>query len=342
MKTRAIIGHVLFWCIIMLTYAFSEWGYRNNFFEAILFELLFLPVRLMAVYINWFILIPWLLYKNRVFRYLLLLFLLLLILSIAQRYFVLYWAYPTFFPAWMTTVPEPLVLFRIVQTMVIIASPVAFSIGIKLFFDWYKQKNKATQLEIEKREAELKYLKAQINPHFLFNTLNNLYGLSIEQSKKVPKLILKLSDFLSYSLYESENGKTTVEKEINLARDYIDLEICRYEDRILVNWDIDKIIFDVKISSLLFMPLIENAFKHGVREEIGQAIISLRLVKENDWLVFEVKNSYPDVEQSIKPSGIGLANLRRRLQLLYPNGHILDTNKKNGQYIATLKLKNNE
>ena len=344
MKARHIAGHLLFWMIIMLTYAASAWGYRNNFQDAILFECLSLPVRLLAVYINWFVLIPRLLYKNKILKYLLLLLLLLFILAIAQRYFTLYWAYPVFFPESMTDdAPQPLLFFRIVQTIVVIATPVAFSMGIKMFLDWYDQKNKARQLTIEKREAELKYLKAQINPHFLFNTLNNLYGLSLEQSQKVPSLILKLSDLLSYSLYESSVEQVSLGKEIKLIQDFIALEKERHEDRLKVDFIIENNLdSDIQIAPLLFMPLVENAFKHGVNETIVQTKVSIYLSFKKSVLTFKVQNTLPDIVTKKSTSGIGLKNLQRRLDLLYPERYVLEIHNQKQIYSVVLKLNCNE
>lgn len=339
MKTRQVLGHLLFWCIIMLTYAVSEWGYRNNFLEAIIFELLFLPVRLVAVYVNWFIFIPKFLYKNQILKYFLLITVLLFLLATIQRFITLYWGYPKFFPTWNYAL-DPFIFFRIVQNLVIIVSPVAFSMGIKIFLDWYDQKNQTKQLTIEKREAELKYLKAQINPHFLFNTLNNLYGLSLEQSKKVPELILKLSDLLSYSLYESAVEKTSVYKEIKLINDFIAIEKERFEGRIHVEWKIQKSFnMNLRIAPLVLMPLVENAFKHGVNEKIDRTNISMSLKLENKMIIFETCNTLPDTVVDGTKKGIGLENLRRRLDLLYPNAHSLKNHIQNDQYVAIVALK---
>ncbi|GJM31493.1 MAG: histidine kinase [Saprospiraceae bacterium] len=337
---KAIAGHLLFWLIITLTYAASEWGYRDNFAQAILFEVIFLPSRLIAVYVNWFILIPRLLYQNKVFSYLCILTILLFLLATLQRYYTLYWAYPVFFPSWMTQPPQPLVFFRIVQNLVIITSPVAFSTGIKLFFDWYDQKNKTRKLEKEKAEAELKYLRSQINPHFLFNTLNSLYGLSLEKSDKVPKLLLKLSDLLSYSLYESAVKRIHLKKELQLIKDFIALEKERYEDRVNITWKIKEADFtDLQLAPLLLMPLVENAFKHGVKEESNQAHLSISLFRQPNGIVFEVINTIPAFSSpEDQPEGIGLANLGRRLEILYPGQYELITRKANNHFVATLKL----
>ena len=206
--------------------------------------------------------------------------------------------------------------------------------------DWYTQRSRTRQLEIEKREAELKYLKAQINPHFLFNTLNNLYGLSIERSAKVPGLLLNLSDFLSYSLYESSASKISIRKEIQLLQNFVTLETDRYEaDRVVVQWELDETLFNEEIGSLLFFPLVENAFKHGVKEEIRNAQILIKLERlEVDTLLFEVTNTIGSNPTKEPSSGLGLVNLRRRLELLYPNRFQLNNEFVNHQYIASLKL----
>lgn len=338
MQFKSIIGHVLFWCIIMLTYAVSEWGYRDNFKEAMLFEWLFLPIRVVAVYLNWFLLIPKLLYQNKIIRYLIILTLALFIFATIQRYAAVHYIYPTYFPDWTFNTKSPLQFFRIIQYLVLIAPPVAFSTGIKLFIDWNRQKNRSKQLEIEKRNAELKYLKSQINPHFLFNTLNNLYGLSTENSKKVPSLIVKLSDFLSYSLYESDVDQTKVSKEIKMIKDFVDLESERYEERVKVDWKLDESLYEEEIASLLFMPLVENAFKHGVREETKQATVNIQLNRADQWLVFQVQNTLSSEEETTNSSGIGLANLRRRLELLYPDKHQLTIDKGEIYFTAILKI----
>ncbi len=343
MPLKHIIAHVLFWLVLMLTYAASEWGYRNNFQEAMIFELLYLPIRMIAVYVNWYLLIPRYLYKNKVLGYLLSLVSLLFLLAIAQRFLNVYWGYPTFFPDWFKKPIEVWIFFRIIQNLVILASPVAFSTGIKFFMDWYEQKNKANQLAMEKRAAELKYLKAQINPHFLFNTLNNLYGLSLENSQKVPQLILKLSDFLSYSLYDSAVEKLPLRKEIKLITDFIDLEKERYEGRLELDWQIATTVDqELAIAPLLLMPLVENAFKHGVKENIEQTKISILMEQIANELQFKISNTVPMKRAEQTPNGIGLKNLKRRLDLLYPNQYELDIKPEKEQFTAILKLQIDE
>ena len=339
MSIQRIIGHSLFWCILMLTYAISEWGYHSNFQEAILFELLFLPVRLVAVYTNWFYLIPGLLYKQQFGKYASILLALVIFLAILQQFILLYAGYPLFFPEWASTLYNPWMSNKIVQNLVIICSPLVFSMGIRLFMDWYSQKLRSNQLVREKQQAELKYLKAQINPHFLFNVLNNLYGLSLEKSERVPLMITRLSDLLSYTLYESSVEQTSLGREIQLIRDFISLEQDRYGDRVAISWDIgNEVNPDISIAPLIFIPLVENAFKHGVKTSIEPTHIYISLNIEKGNLYFRVANTIHMPLTDINASGIGLKNLKSRLELAYPNTYTLRTVTDTTFYSTTLTI----
>ena len=326
----------------MLAYAISDWGYENNFRNALIYEMLFLPARLIAVYVNWFILIPRLLYRNKMLTYLFSLAVMLLVITVLQRYFTLYWGYPTFFAEMVAKAPppQPLLWYRVVQVLVVITSPVAFSTGIKLFFDWYAQRNRTKQLALEKREAELKYLHAQINPHFLFNTLNNLYGLALEKSNKVPQLILQLSDLLSYSLYDAALEHSSVHHEIKVIEDFVALERERYGDRLHLSWDIDENIDPkIEVAPLLFMPLVENAFKHGAQENLSRCNIEIKLQQTPKGILFKVYNTLQQNPVTREQTnGIGLKNLRRRLDLIYPSKYALDFEQTEQSFTAQLNL----
>ena len=337
---RAVAGHVLFWVLIVSTYAISAWGYRDNFEEAILYEAIYLPARMLAVYFNWFLWMPRMLYRNRVWEYLLGMVAVIFVLATLQRYLVVYWAYPVFFSDWPIQPTEGFIFFRVVQNMVVIATPVALSTGMKLFLDWYDQRNRAQRLEQEKVAAELQYLKSQINPHFLFNTLNNIYGLAIEKSTKVPSLLLKLSDLLSYSLYESGGKMVSIDRELRLIKDFIALEMERSDNRVRLEWDVkENSLEGAEVAPLLLIPLVENAFKHGTREEIRKAEIAIRLEKEDNKLLFQVRNTVPETPiQPNSDSGIGLVNVRRRLDILYPDQHEFLVEKAPRTFSVTLKL----
>ena len=202
---------------------------------------------------------------------------------------------------------------------------VPFSIFSIFFFgtarhihDYRKLKTDAQQLRIEKQEAELNYLKSQTNPHFLFNTLNNIYSLARDKSDLAPESILRLSKILRFMLYEAGGEYIAVEQEIKIMTDYIALEKLRYDESLHVNFNHDVEDMKQSVPPLLLIPLVENAFKHGVSETRNRPFVDIHLAIKNRLLMFVVKNSAEALSgnHQIKES-IGLSNLRRQLQLLY-------------------------
>lgn len=336
---KYILYHILFWIVIMLAFAASEWGYRQSLQDAIIFELLFLPSRLVAVYVNWFVLIPKILYRNKLLSYFAWLILVLTVTAIAHRYFVLYWGYPKYFPQWVDFVRDQVFdLPRLIQNVLIIVSPVAFTTGFKLFSNWFKQRKETEMLREEKRQAELKFLKSQINPHFLFNTLNSIYGLALETSKKTPGLILKLSDILSYTLYESGMGEVPLAKEIQLINDIISLEKERFGKRLDISFQVEGNPKKIQIPPLLLIPLVENAFKHGIHNEVKKGWITIDLYAEEDTLRFHISNSVPSGYVGRAKEGLGLMNINRRLELLYENRHQLQIKKTEDTFSVDMEI----
>ncbi len=198
------------------------------------------------------------------------------------------------------------------------ASAVLFFGIIKHIYDHIKLKQAAKQLRIEKQEAELNYLKSQTNPHFLFNTLNNIYSLARDKSDLAPESILRLSKILRFMLYETSGEYIAIEQELKIISDYIALEKLRYDESLHINFNHD--IEDMKqaLPPLLLIPLVENAFKHGVSETRNHPFVDIHLSVSKRQLKFVVKNS-TDVsqEQGNVKENIGLSNLRRQLELLY-------------------------
>ncbi len=324
----------------MTSFAVSEWGYRQSFAEAVIFEVLFLPSRLVAVYVNWFLLIPKYLYRSKFVAYFLSLILLLVIVGIAHRYFVLYWGYPKYFPQWMTDASiEPLNFSRLVQAILIIVSPVAFTTGFKLFLDWFRNRKETEALRQEKTDAELKFLKSQTNPHFLFNTLNSIYGLALEKSEKTPSLILKLSDILNYTLYESNIDKIPLNKELTLIENIISLEKERYDKRVSLTFKVEGKTENIEIPPLILVPFVENAFKHGLKNEVKKGFININVKAEDNLLSFIIENSATDAEKKSDTGGLGLKNVSRRLDLIYGKDKELYIHKANNTFLVRLTIK---
>jgi len=218
-----------------------------------------------------------------------------------------------------------------------VSSMLLFGI-IRHLYEYMNLKASAQQLRIEKQEAELSYLKSQTNPHFLFNTLNNIYSLSRDKSDLAPESIMRLSQILRFMLYETGGEFISIEQELKIISDYIELEKSRYDDTLSVNFNYN--IEDLKqaIPPLLLIPLVENAFKHGVSETRNQPFIDIHLSVNQRQLTFTVKNSsekYPD-EREVKES-IGLSNLRRQLELLYKD-YNLSVQQGDSVFVAILKI----
>ncbi|WP_375561070.1 sensor histidine kinase [Bernardetia sp. OM2101] len=193
-------------------------------------------------------------------------------------------------------------------------------------------------LKKEKKQVELLHLKSQVNPHFFFNTLNNLYGLVAQDTDKAQALILKLSEMMRYSIYEGENDWVSLDEEVIYLKNYIELHKMRYHKTIDVHFDIDIVDGNEKVMPLLFIILLENAFKHGVENLRKDAFVSIKLEATQSEINFEVENNF-DEEEISENSGIGLKNLKRRLELVYPKKHQLETSVKDTIYKAQLNLK---
>lgn len=209
---------------------------------------------------------------------------------------------------------------------------------IRYTYDYRKLKEAAQQLRIEKQQAELNYLKSQTNPHFLFNTLNNIYSLARDKSDLAPESILRLSKILRFMLYETSGEYIAIEQELKIITDYIALEKLRYDESLRINFNHD--IEDMKqaLPPLLLIPLVENAFKHGVSETRNQPFIDIHLSVKSRQLTFIVKNSNETSSDKLGvKENIGLSNLRRQLELLYKD-YNLTVQQSESVFTATLKI----
>lgn len=215
--------------------------------------------------------------------------------------------------------------------------------SVKLFKNWYLNEQTNKVLEKLNVESELKFLKSQINPHFLFNNLNNLYALTLKQSELAPDVVLKLSNILRFGLYDSQKHKVSIEDDIKFVQDYIELEKLRLGDRTQIDLLVNGPISGVFIEPFLFINFIENAFKHGANPTLGKSYIKIEYTvnKELNEIVFSIVNSKPDKLNGLEKQqvgGIGLKNVQTRLNILYPNRHELKIADDNNEYKVELKL----
>jgi len=215
---------------------------------------------------------------------------------------------------------------------------VIFFVPIPIFFGlWFYEQWKWLQhLKAEKSQAELSLLRTQINPHFFFNTLNNLYALTVKNSKQAPEVILKLSDMMRYTIYEGEKETVKLADEIEYLNNYIELHKIRYKKTVVITFN-HAIDINLMIAPLLYIILLENAFKHGIETLTENAYIHINLVENKNFICFMIENNF-DPNEVNEPKGIGLQNLKRRLSLLYKDTHELIVEITNNTYKTTLKI----
>jgi two-component system, LytTR family, sensor kinase len=219
---------------------------------------------------------------------------------------------------------------------------IAFIFGfMKIFKQWYISQQNAIKLQKEKTEAELKFLKSQLNPHFLFNVLNNLYALALKKSDQTPEMILHLSSIMDFILYETYNEEIDLNKELKLIDDYVELEKLRYGERLQFRIKVEGDPSRVSVAPLLVFPFVENCFKHGVSTDLENPFISILISAQPDKLELITENSKGNgVTQNndAYQSGIGMKNVIRRLEISYPDKYKLEINDIPGRYTVHLTM----
>ncbi|HPG06916.1 MAG TPA: histidine kinase [Saprospiraceae bacterium] len=281
-----------------------------------------------GVYINIYLLIPTYLSKNFLFYTLMLLGLCLLITPINTAVYSMVSGIPMGFSAMVMFF---LTFFFVTGTTTI----------TKIIRDYIKQQSASKEIETSQIQTELKFLKSQINPHFLFNTLNNLYALTLKKSDAAPEIVIKLSEMLRYMLYECNERRVLLSKEIKYIRNYLDLELLRQGNKANITFEVEGEISDQKIAPLMFIPFLENAFKHGLNRGISHGFVRILMHVEGTKLHFEIENSKPPAlpnPEVRKVGGIGLMNVKRRLNLIYPQAYALNIEDKPDAYTVLMDL----
>ena len=213
------------------------------------------------------------------------------------------------------------------------------AISIKLVKRWWLKQKQSRQLATAKASAELQLLKAQVHPHFLFNTLNNIYSFTLDASPKAQEMVKKLSGLLHYIIHECNQSTVPLEKELKMIRDYMGLEKVRYGEQMDMQIDIRGDYTNKMISPLLLIPFVENSFKHGTSKMLSRPWVNLNIIVEDDIFYFMLTNSKP--EEYYNPStnkGIGLTNVQKRLQILYPGYHELKMTEEPEHFTVLLEI----
>jgi len=338
--------HILFWLVYVFFYTFAPiaLGEEDAVIKDLEFVLLQLPLKILATYTLVYYFLPQYILKKRYLAFIILILPLAFLIGIGQRFFTALILYPIYYPESIEKyglIYWPKVFYAAVETY----SVAVLAAIIKLLKQWFQSQQLTNSLKQEKLAAELKFLKAQIHPHFLFNTLNNLYALTLKKSSKAPEVVLKLSDLLDYMLYECNVAKVSLEKEINMLENYIELEKIRYGNELKVNFTKDEDLSGFFISPMLLLPLVENSFKHGVSGEIHEKWIKIDLSTKQQFIEFSIENSRDANALNKKESyteGIGLKNVIRRLELVYKNKHQIKIEDKGESFKVILTIDTKE
>lgn len=215
---------------------------------------------------------------------------------------------------------------------------IVFAIILKFVENWYRQEKKVNEIKIDKLTTELNYLRSQINPHFLFNNLNNLYGLALKKSDKTAEVIVLLSEMMDYMLYESSDLKVSLQKDIKNVSNYIDLEVLRQGNNAIIEFNVEGQAENLSIAPLLLLPLTENAFKHGVNSVTSNGFFKARVNITGNTLTYKIENNLNESNEIALKHGVGLKNLKSRLELFYPGKYKLLLKKQDNKHITDFEL----
>ena len=343
-KYSRFFVHILFWLAVYLFFIVFFGRSSRDYSVTIIFVSMLLPLSIATAYFLNYFLIPRYLFTKKYGRFILFVFYTFVIsvwleLLISLGVFIFITNYqsekmnPSSFDGLLLMVGLYFVIF--------------IAVAIKLVRRSFIIQKKNTDLdmrrfetELKLKEAELKLLKAQIHPHFLFNTLNNLYGLTLEKSDEAPQLVLRLSEILDYILYRCNEKKVLLEDEINNLKNYLEIEKIRYSGKLKLEQDFPEKSGNLKIAPLIFIPLFENAFKHGVSKSPGKAIVKVKMTLNEKTLGCRIENTKSNDEtiQKEKSHGIGLENVKKRLELVYPGKYILNIENKPDWFLVNLIL----
>ncbi|WP_161568407.1 sensor histidine kinase [Flavobacterium cupreum] len=314
------LRHLSFWVIIVLYEVVNEgWKSRDRFsLEPIPEMFSIIPIAILLTYYNLYVLMPRYYFTGKYFVYSIALIVLLLAGGALQRFC----SYVIWVP--LSEIYNPLSYqsdikyywnsIRILRNSFLFFPIVVVAMLLRIMRVSVNKEKRFLEMEKQKKIAELNLLKAQINPHFFFNTLNSLYALTLKNSEKAPELVLRLSDLMHYMLYEASADTVLLKDEIRHLEGYIYIEKMRFSDRLDLSFQYSGDLEGKSIFPLLLLPFIENAFKHGIANHAGWVTISINVL-DNE-LFLKVENSFRKVQVE-KPHGIGLANVKRRLDLTY-------------------------
>jgi len=331
--------HILFWTAYTIFIATVYGNFERNYGQRFIEILIQLPLRITTTYFTVYILVMRILLKKKYALFTIIFIFSTVVLSILQRFTYFNFTFPLYYPEYLD---KPLFYWPAIFIGIIKLYTITFALlSVKFLKQWYENQGVKHALESQKAQAELKLLKAQIHPHFLFNTLNNLYALTLKKSEKAPEVVLKLSHLLNYILYECNANYVSLTKEIEMLKNYIELEKIRYGDRLKIEFDIVGDTSGIMIAPLILLPFLENSFKHGTSVNLDNPWINIIFQITENEIIFQIENSKDkdEIKQHSYQEGIGLQNVKRRLEFLHPEKYELNIESKKSSFFVLFTLK---
>lgn len=339
--TSRVLMHMVFWVGVLLFYLYFFGVGSENFNYVLSFSLFLMPITIITTYVSIYILIPNYLVKKRYALFVLYSIYTLIISSylivLSIFYGLIYLSH--FETGNMAPISKNMIFIMIAVYLVtiVVSAFKLLTINLKHTEKTSKLETKVLETQLKLKEQELQYLKMQIHPHFLFNTLNTLYGFALKKADETPEMIVKLSNLLDYLLYQIDKPFVSVEEEVNHIKDYIDLEQMRFNDSLNITFQTFGNCTHFKIAPMLLLPFVENSFKHSSLKN-NVLTINIQLTCYDNSLEFKIENTI--LQEDSEDKGIGLTNIKKRLNLLYKDNYKLDIHTQNDLFKVTLKLFN--
>lgn len=331
---RYKLHHVVIWLLLGAVWYYLRYEDYSTTQKALLVTVVKVIDLALMVYIANYLLIPKLLYRKKYGWFAFLLLLMIATSSVSKMYIIGSILNNPALYHWTDNL-KARIYDNVIPHIFLVIAGMAF----KLLLDYNKTQKRLLEIAREKAETELNFLKAQINPHFLFNSLNAVYFLIEKSNTEAREALHKFSDMLRYQLYETKGEKISIEKELRYLQDYIGLQKLRNEN-CLVQWNVDPVVNKCFIEPFLLLPFVENSFKHLShfgKEKANE--VKIALAKQNGSMKFSISNTIETNNATTEPGGIGLTNVKRRLELLYPQKHHLQVEEKDGWFAVCLTLK---
>ena len=336
-KQKRLTRHFIYWllCFVFMVISFppkgggsingiASMGYQRYYEMVVIRTCFHITCQALFSYLLMYFLVPAFFWKKKYVTFLFSLLIVWLVVALF-RFCIFYYGYnPLMFHLkFDLDSPSHLIIRSLTQTVGGPAFAGLIFMSLKFFKDWQQKQKDNNNLEKENAYAELNLLKAQVHPHFLFNTLNNIYSFALDKSAKAGEMVLQLSEIMKYMIQDCATDYISLNKELKIMDTYIELEKVRYGNRLDIKIDIAGATYDKTITPLIMIPFVENSFKHGASQMLNDPWIKLFIQADDSVLHFTLSNSKASDVFKAGKKGIGLANVRKRLQLLYPQNHLL-------------------